>query len=335
MTDALFKDARIALRFGSGQVLIVGGEIRGPYNRYGSLDDSSIDKSPQPTVYASMLPGELIYLVQPQDMTRFQFKPETKWRIGDRWKVYPGAGPAVTVVIRRLAVILVCGGIGGYGAAIAGFESPNVADSIDGLRASLYIAAPGQGLAGVSSTPLMPVDVWREAELTGGLGRLLFSQARGIVRNENWMIQPRTEKTLADRIRQMNRLFLAGSQPQPEIRYSRWSPSGRKPLLFVEALWIDKSSLPLFACDAVVEEGKELTILSFRTTQAEDMRIGEFVNQTWDLNETNVFLNAWKIGTRCFVLCHHRVYEGFDVRLLELVSGKGLTLVGLGFAAGC
>jgi hypothetical protein len=331
--DPMFRNVRIALRFGSEQVLIVGGEIRGPYSN-NILDDASINKFPKATHNASLQPGEVIYLVPAQDLNHFQFEPDTKWRIGDRWKLYPGAGPPVTITIQRLAVILYCGGTGGYAAAIATFEGPGAANSIAGLRASEYLATPGQELAAVSGTPLLPVEA-RQGESTRELRQLLLSQARGIVKNADWMIDPNTRKNLADRIRRMNQLFLTGSRPEPEIRYSRWSPPGRTSLLFVEALWIDKSNLPLFACDAVVEEGDALTILSFSTTQAEHMRMSEFASNKWKLDEPTAFLNAWKIGNRYFVLSHDRGYEGFSVRLMELVPGKGLAPAGPGFGAGC
>jgi hypothetical protein len=330
--DPMFRNVRIALRFGSEQVLIVGGEIRGPYSN-NILDDASINKFPKATHNASLQPGEIIYLVPAQDLNHFQFEPDTKWRVGDRWKLHPGAGPPVTVVIQELAVILYCGGIGGYAAAIATFEGQDAANSIAGLRASEYLATPGQELAAASGAPLMPVE--GQGESTRALGQILLSQARGIVKNADWMIDPNTRKNLADRTRRMNQLFLTGARLEPEIRYSRWSPPGRAPLLFVEALWIDKSNLPLFACDAVVEEGNALTVLSFRATRAEYMRMREFANWTWKLDEPGVFLNAWKIGNRCFVLSHNSGYEAFGVRLMEVVPGKGLVPVGPGFGAGC
>jgi hypothetical protein len=332
--DPMFKNVRIALRFGSEQVLIIGGEIRGPYN-HGILDVASVNRFPKATPSANLQPGEVVYLVPAQNMNRFQFEPDTKWRIGDRWKVFPGAGPPVTVVIQRLAVVFSCGGIGGYAAAIAAFEGPDISNSIAGLRASEYLATPSQELEAVSGTPLMPVEVLQESKLHMELGQILLSQARGIVKNADWTIQSYTRKSSADRIRRMNQLFLTGARLEPEIRYSRWSPPGRTSLLFVEALWIDKSNLPLFACDAVVEEGDALTILSFSTTQAEHMRMSEFASNKWKLDEPTAFLNAWKIGNRYFVLSHDRGYEGFSVRLMELVPGKGLAPAGPGFGAGC
>ena len=308
--DPLFRDVRIALRFGSDQVLLIGGEIPVPSIER-IVNDISINKFPESVHYARLQPDVPVYVVPPQFIARFEFQPDTKWQIGDRWKVYPGAGPPVPVVIREFAVILACVGIGGYAAAIADFENPDAANSIAGLRAGEYLASPDDGLAAVSGMPMMPVWEAREIEQTMALGRLLFSHARGTVKSDDWMTGARGEERLQDRIRQMNRLFLAGSKLEPVMRYFRWSPPGRPPLLFVEALWTGAGSLPLFACSAVVEQGNALTILSFDQIQASYMRMGEFANRRWELQEPGAFLNAWKIGNRYFVLTHRSGYEGF------------------------
>ena len=177
--DPLFRDVRIALRFGSDQVLLVGGEIRGP-SINGIVYDKSIEKFPQSAQYARLEPGGQIYAAPPQYISRFEFEPETKWNAGDRWKVYPGAGPPVTVVIQELAVVFYCGGIGGYAAAIAGFESPDAANAIAGLRAGEYLASPGDGLAAVSGLPMMPVWVQKESERTMALRPAIELAASGL-----------------------------------------------------------------------------------------------------------------------------------------------------------
>jgi hypothetical protein len=331
VSDPLLRDFRIALRFGSGQVLIVGGELQ-PHDTRLAL--TMIEKLPRSTSYARLQPGEEVYLVQPDVLSRFEFKPATNWHRGARWKVYSGAGPAATVVIRQLAITLYCG-IGGYTAAIAEFESPGAATVIDGLRASEYIAAPSQELTPVAGTPFLPVDSVRELRLTDALGELLLQKARGIVSDQNWAINPNAERSFADHVRRMNQSLLSGPLRDPEIRYLRWAPAGSRPLLFAEALWADDSGMPLFACDAVVEEAKELTPLAFDENRAIQMRMGEFAGREWRLEETSPFLNVWKIGNRYFVLCRSIGYEGFQVELLELVRGKGLAPVGVKFGAGC
>src|SRR5436309_9992125 len=82
VSDPLLRDFRIALRFGSGQVLIVGGEIQGPYDTNGILDTGAVEKLPRSTRYARLQPGEEIYLVQPHDLTHFEFQPATNWHRG-------------------------------------------------------------------------------------------------------------------------------------------------------------------------------------------------------------------------------------------------------------
>ena len=332
--DPLFRDVRIALRFGSDQVLLIGGEIRGPAVD-GILYDKAIEKFPRSTHYARLEPGGLIFAVPPQYISRYRFEPDTKWKAGDRWKLYPGAGPPVTVVIQELAIVFYCGGIGGYAAAIAGFENPDAANSIAGLRAGEYLASPGVGLAGVSEMPMIPVWAEKEMEPTVALRRLLFSHALGVLKSDSRLTGAGRDARLQDRIRRMNQAFLAGSKLEPVMRYSRWSPPGRPPLLFVEALWTGAGNLPLFGCSAVVEQGSELRVLSFDQRQAAQMRMGEFSNRSWKLQEPSAFLSAWKIGTRYFVLTHLSGYEGFAVQLMELVPGKGLVPVGLEYSAGC
>jgi hypothetical protein len=332
--DPLFRDVRIALRFGSDQVLLVGGEIRGPAVD-GIVYDKAIEKFPRSSRYARLEPGGLIFSAPPQYISRYQFEPDTKWKAGDRWQVYPGSGPPIAVVIQDLAIVFYCGGIGGYAAAIAGFENPDAANSVAGLRAGEYLASPGVGLAAVSGMPMMPVWAEKEIEPTMALGRLLFSHALGILKSDSRLTGAGGEARLQDRIRRMNQAFLAGSKLEPAMRYFRWSPSGRPPLLFVEALWTGAGNLPLFGCSAVVEQGSALTVLSFDQSQAAQMRMGEFSNRSWKLQEPSAFSNAWKIGNRYFVLTHLSGYEGFAVQLMELVPGKGLVPVGLEYSAGC
>ena len=323
--DPLFQNARIALRLDDGHILIIGGGIR---------DIPRKIKLPEFSHHASQQPGDNTYLVTPQEMTRFTADPETKWRIGDRWKIYPGAGPPATVIIQQLAITVYCGGLGGYSAAIASFENPGAGNLVAGLRASEYLAAPGQGLAAVSSIPLIPVDTSRVWESTSAVAKLLLTHAREIVKDENWGIDP-VSKEVADSARRMNQIFLNDSSLIPAARYTRWSPPGSKPLLFAEALWIGAGDLPLFGCEAVIEEGNRPSILWFDDSKAGQMRMAEFAGQTWSLYEPSAFLNAWKIGNRYFVLTYVTGYEGYEVAVMELIPEKGLVPVGLNFGAGC
>ena len=330
--DPLFRDVRIALRLGSDQVLLIGGEIRGPAVD-GIVYDRGIEKFPRSTRYARMSPGGLIYLVPPEYISRYEFDPDTKWKAGDRWKLYPGAGPPITVVIQELAIVFYCGGIGGYAAAITGFENPDAANSVAGLRAGEYLSSPGIGLLAVSGIPVMPVWADKELQQTIALGRLMFNHALGILKSDSRMSAEDADPRLQGRVRRMNQAFLAGSKLEPAMRYFRWSPPGRAPLLFVEAAWTGADNLPLFGCSAVIEQGSALTVLSFDQSRAVQIRVSEHFDSS--LQEPSAFLNAWKIGNRYFVLTHLSFYEGFAVRLMELVPGKGLVPVGLEYSAGC
>ena len=234
-------------------------------------------------------------------------------------------------MIEKLALVLYCGGIGGYTAAVAAFENPDVASTVAGLRAGEYLVAPGQGLpTSVSGIPMMP-SPWE----SGDLAALLLNHARSIVKDPDWMVDPGRNlgKTFADRIRRMNQSFLTVDH-DPEARAVRWAPPGRKPLLFVEAIWVD-GDLPLFGCNAVVEEEPAPAVLSFDTTQAGYMRISEFDGHIWKLDSATAFRNAWRIGSRYYVLTYTSGYEGFSVQLMEIVPGTGLVPSGLVYGAGC
>jgi hypothetical protein len=333
--DPALKDVRVALRFGPGQVLLVGSEITGPSTTNGILYDRSMEELAKPTQHAVLGPGDLVYLAPPEYMARFKLQSEEKWRVGDRWKVYPGAGPPVTVVIQSLAFSLICGGIGGNAAAIARFEDAGAANRIAGLRASEYLAAPDDRLGAVSEEPLMPVDNTQESESIGRLEQLLLGQGRALVRSADWETnRPVRDKTWLDRIRRMNQTFLTDSGLKFEVRCLRWSLPGRKPLLFVQAVWRDRNNLAVFACRAVVEEGEAPAVLWFDAHDAEEMRVEEYGGE-WMPDAEGAFRNAWRIGGRTFVLTYLRGYEGYQVQTMELVPGKGLAPAGPAFGDGC
>jgi hypothetical protein len=293
---------------------------------------------PKLTPYARLQPGAL-YLPPPEKIGRFEFDPDTEWHLGDRWKLYPGAGPPVTVVIQSLAVLQYGGGIGGYGAAIANFEVPDVGNLIAGLRASEYLAAPGRGLEAASGIPFLPVDLLSSAEPGRALDQLLLSRARRIVTGPDWLIEQKAASSPAaklayDRVRRMNQLLLDRGPLRQEVRCFRWSPPGQAPLLFLEEVWSASASEPVFNASAVVQQdGDLLTIVSFDDAQARAMRVGLLPERSWKLQEFPAFLNAWRIGNRSFVLTHLGGL-GFVVELKEIVSGKGLVPVGLGFNVG-
>jgi hypothetical protein len=167
------------------------------------------------------------------------------------------------------------------------------------------------------------------------LAKMLQAYAVQVVKDENWTIRANATDENSVRTRARNRALLTQKFMEPRLRFSRWSPPGRKPLLLVDALWISQDRLPVFAASAIVEEGDPPKILWIDSSQSELMRAGEMLDAEWQIEDPGPFLNAWKIGTQYFILVQRRGYEGFSVELMELVSGQGLVPTGLGYRAGC
>ena len=169
--DASLKDARIALMYGSAGVLIAGGTFEpGP-------DVEAMKAFPALPNDAQWSPGEWIKEVSP-DLLRGlknQPKPQTTWRIGDRWQIYPGAGAPVTVTIAK-TVYLGHGCTAGSDGAIARFVTSAVANRIAGLRATEFLAVPGAGFANVSQEPLIPIDARARVDVA----EVLLRRARGV-----------------------------------------------------------------------------------------------------------------------------------------------------------
>jgi hypothetical protein len=263
--------------------------------------------------------------------------PKTDWHIGDQWQLYPGAGAPATLVIEKV-VILSHPGCGCFrDGAIARFLSPATANRIEGLRASEFLAVPGAGLANVSQTSLIPLSP--HSDIEDKIRPLLFRKAREVLTSETWGITdtPNTPNEELDRFRKLNRGFLSAPEYSIQIRAARWTVPGRKPLLFVLALWyadIEGKNLPVFAGEAILDETDPLKILSFEYREGEWMRFGEFANWTWDFDSLARYLNAWKIGSRYFVLRYQNGYESGGAVLQELDFKQGLVPTDLGYAFG-
>jgi hypothetical protein len=326
------KDSRIALRYGVGQVLIMGGEIALTDEATSNALTAIHDKYPK---LLKMVAGEWMNAVPPRVLQKFRPNPRTDWRIGDRWQLYPGAGPPVTLVIETVVII----GHGGCGCfrdgAIARFLSPASANRIAGLRAGDYLVAPGVGLANVSQIPLYPLE--RESDVEEKIRKALFGRAREVVKDENWGIAENSDLSEREkgRIQELNRNFLSTQDYSMSIRAARWAPPGEKPLLFVVALWfseIEGKQLPVFAGEAILEEGNSLKVLSFQYREAEWMRVSEFDSWTWDFDSLSGFLNAWKIGNRYFFARELNGYESAGVGLQELDLTTGIVDTDLGYA---
>jgi hypothetical protein len=327
------KDSRIAIRYGFGKVLIMGGEIQPTDEATSGALSAIYNKYPK---LIKMVAGEWMNAVPPQLLQEFKPEPRTNWRIGDRWQLYPGAGPPITVVIETVVII----GQGGCGCfhdgAIARIPRAPSANQIAGLRASDYLVAPGAGLADVSQTPLYPLE-GQEGDLEEKIRKALAPRAHDVLKNENWMISenPNMSDEEKGRIRKLNRGFLSTPEYGFSMSTARWAPPGGKPLLFTLALWsyeIDGKNVPVFAAEAILEEGDSLKVLSFQYREAEWMREPEFVDWKWDFGALSGFRNAWKIGNRYFFMRYLNGYEFAGVGLEELDPDKSIVETDLGYA---
>jgi hypothetical protein len=82
--------------------------------------------------------------ITPDYLAGFRTGHVTKWKIGDKWKIYTGAGGPLTVVIQEFVLQ------DNYASAIARFEDNDAANLVEGLRATEYLAAPTPGIPEVS-----------------------------------------------------------------------------------------------------------------------------------------------------------------------------------------
>ena len=336
------KGARIAVRYGSAQVLIMGEDIDTSDVATAKILTTVYDKYPKlprtnEIPFVSAVPARLLQ--------SFKLKPRTDWRIGTQWQLYPGAGPSVTVAIE--AVVILSSGCGGFrDGAIARFLTPAIANRVAGGRANEFLVAPGVGLANVSQTPLIPTILLPPMPLghdqpdeAAAIRKVLFSRALEIVKDENWEATPNDSAENQQRVREWNRSFLSATEDNIRIGVQRWEAPGRKPLLFVTALWVSENAgkeTVVFAAEAILEEGNSLEMLSFEYGEAERMRISEFIaGWSWTLDSMNGFLNAYKIGNRYFVLRRQVGYESGGVALQEIHPNEGIVETNLWFAFGC
>ena len=288
----ILSDASIALRCQGSRVLIIG-EIADD-DAVARLTNGGFSSFPQLQIDATFSPGEVTLKIAREDLHTLMQKHGPGFEIGTRWQIYPGAGPPATVVIEKLVLLYHGNGNQYLGALGRILWNRDVANRIAGLRAAAYLAVPGPVVPGISEIPLVRLD-----QASFDMTKLLFDRGRELVRDDNWQTERFTDGEELKRAREMNRTFLTMGEPQtPEIRMWRWAPDEKKPLLFVEAVWINEDrKLPLFAVDAVVQAQGAPAILSFDCRKAEWMRGGEGSDRDWRLRgEDGAFLNAWKIG---------------------------------------
>ncbi len=283
---------------------------------------------------ADMVAGAWMNVVPRQLARSWTPEPRTDWHIGDLWQLYPGAGAPATLLIEKM-VILGHPGDSFREGAIARFVSRETANRIEGLRASEYLAAPGAGIANVSQTPLVPISEFDDAQPKTRLA--LFERARKIVQGEDFGIDPNPNASQEERarVRKLNRGFL--DTRDVDVRTFRWSLPGQPPLLFALAIWysrVDEEPLPVFAAEAILEEGQSLRLLAFDEHEGGWMRMGEFRSWKWTFDHLSRFLNAWKIGNRYFVLRQLNGYESSGIELQEIDPKAGLVQTDLSFDFG-
>ena len=319
----LLRNARIALRLDSGKVLIVGGSIEKKSGQ--DLYDRTMEQLPHEPGHSPLQPIEEIFLVSAAYMAQFRIDPATNWRAGDRWVVYTAAGSPLPVVIESISFGYYCGGIGGYATALAHFENPGIANTVAGLRAEAYLAAPVRGLSGVSERPMVPAG-----PTDASLDEELLNYARRIVGSDDW------EATWPG-AHEVNHNFLNSGNLKFEGHFYDWRSPGSKPLIFAELFWRDEKNSAVFAANAVLDGTSPKNVLAFDTNPGRLMRFQEVALDlnNWKPQEPGAFLNSWAIGARQFVLMASYGYEGFSVELMELVPGKGLVPAGISFGSGC
>jgi hypothetical protein len=241
--------------------------------------------------------------------------PDLPWRVHAKWKQYTGAGSPIDIQIDSFD---------GPASAVAHIVDPDLANRIEGLTASHYLASPAPALTGVSVQPIRRA-LWYFAEEKAKekVERIARDKAREIVSSESW----RTSRDFIEASRHLDDEFLA-TQGSDDVNLSRWTLPGHAPLLFAEIVW-RYSGEAVFGANVILDDGLPPTILDFDSRPAEQMRVPENEQgNTWDPYEP-IFLNAWAIGPRLFVLKFIRYYEYFDSKLMELIPGKGLMPTGL------
>ena len=228
-------------------------------------------------------------VVPPQLARRWKPEPVTEWHIGDQWQLYPGAGAPAALVIEKIVILGHPGEMFREG-AIARFVSRESANRIEGLRASEYLAAPGAGIANVSQTPLVPISSYDGAGTK--IRRALQERAGEIVQDEEFGIDlnPNVSEGERAHVRALNRGFLAAEEVA--VRAWRWSLPGRPPLVFALAIWysrVGEERQPVFAAEAILEEGKALRMLAFDGHEGEWMRMREFRSWKWTFGHRLAF----------------------------------------------
>lgn len=314
--SAALRNVHLASRLGTDRILIQGGVISGDFN-YSALP---IVPGEPDWIY-----GTTLRKVTSEWLANISTDRPTNWRRGDKWKLYTGAGAPIDIRIDDIVVA------SRYLSAVARFSDPEMADRVGGLTATHYLAAPSPGLPAVSGQPMVPfVGEMEQLETKLKVEKAALNQARQLVASKEW----KARKEVNDEASRLDRVLFETQSLNYDLHLARWSLSGHKPLLFAQIVWRERSREPVFGANVILEEGEALSILDFDSRPGEEMRVGENEQaDTWNTYEP-VFLNAWAIGNRRFVLKFTRYYESVSADLMELIPSKGLKSTGLYSYAG-
>ena len=314
---AVLSNVYLASKLGTDRILIHGGSIR---------SDVNYDRFPRVPGEPDSLYGASLPRVTPAWLATVSIDRPTKWRIGDKWKLYTGAGEPVDILIADLVVA------DRNASAVARFAEPKMANRVAGLTATQFLAVRAPGLAAISVQPLVLfLGDSEQAETKATIEKAALNRSRQLVASEAWKTR---SKELASEARRLDEVFLQSQTLSYDLHMARWRPSGHKALLFAQIVWRGRSHEAIFGANVILEEGEVLSILDFDSRPGEEMRVGDNEQaNTWDFYEP-VFLNAWGIGNRLFVLKFTRYYESIRTDLMELVSPEGLVSTGLYSYAG-
>jgi hypothetical protein len=313
-------DTYIAQRANGGRVLIFANIPFGPEdesNPRGPLEFSGAEPPG-----ATLLPSEIGIEMSPSFLQNWKKKLSPEFAVGALWHVYPGEGPPIRIIIEKLLYVY-----RDVDDCIAAVGRP-VGRKISGLKAREYLAIPGKIDKSISNTRMVEL----KTPLPNVLA-VLTEKAKSIVDGEDWELSlPAAETEELAHARRINQLFRAQlGVGQPEFRMWRWAADGAAPFIFVEVVWWDRSShSALFAADVILEQGKDLRIISFDYQKAQMMRIPVFIDRRRDFSinrEMPAFRNAWKIGKQPYVLMFADTLESSDLTLHRINREGGLVVI--------
>lgn len=321
--DEVFGISKLRLRLNLGRRVVINGNV--PFDPGDESDPLGPLKFRFNDLGAPLIPTEAVAEMSPSFLEKWKGKLSLGFEIGAIWHVYTGEGPPVRVAIEKLLYLT-----HGNGNDYIGALGRPLGRRIGGLKAREYLVIPGKLDKSISSTKMVELKTPIPRVL-----QVLTEKAKSIVDGEDWGV-PEHLAAHPDSAhpRKINQLFRAQvGNGEPELRMWRWAAAGSPPLLFVEVVWWDRSSnLALFAANVILEQGRDLRIISFNYEKGEWMRFPSFSDFDFSIDrERAAFLNAWKIGGRAYVLTFAYSYGGTSMTLNRVERESGLVeILGIG-----